>query len=549
MSEPLTIRKAIDKLIDGTIRIPGFQRPFVWEPARAALLMDSLYKGYPVGTVLLWRTRHRLKTERRLGVFELPPPDADYPVDYVLDGQQRLTSIFSTFQTTLTATEQDTGVWLPIYYDFLAEEDAQDSRFVALTHAEADAAQYFPLAVFLEPLAFTKATGGLSEARLEEIVGVHQKFVETLVPVQTFESEDRTRVAIVFERVNRMGIELDVFQLLTAWTWSDEFDLQQQFQALAEEFEDFGFEDVGDDTDLMLRCAAAVLQRDPSPAALVNVNGAEVRAAFGNVAEAIRLAIDFVRANFQVHHVRLLPYSACLIPLAAFFSIRSNEAITDAERAMLTRWFWRSCFSHRYSGNPQRNIREDIQEAVKLREGKVSSIDDVPFMVGAEFFERRFSIRTVATKAFILLLAQQNPRSFLSGQPIKVDRVLAEPNRSEYHHCYPKAKLMKAARPSGSSDAYINALANFAIISRAENRKISDKLPSEYRTLMPDDAAAILASAVIPDSLFRDDYPTFIRDRVGALLERLSDLVDMQLISYSDGTPAFVADFEVNEEA
>jgi hypothetical protein len=107
VSEPLTIRKSIDKLLDGTIRIPGFQRPYVWDPSRAALLMDSLYKGYPIGSLLLWRTKSRLKTERKLGVFELPPPDEDYPVDYVLDGQQRLTSIFSTFQTTLTPAASD----------------------------------------------------------------------------------------------------------------------------------------------------------------------------------------------------------------------------------------------------------------------------------------------------------------------------------------------------------------------------------------------------------------------------------------------------------
>jgi hypothetical protein len=509
MSEPLTVRRSIDRLIDGTIRIPGFQRPFVWDPQRAALLMDSIYKGYPMGSLLFWRTRHRLKTERKLGLFELPPPDADYPVDYVLDGQQRLTSIFSTFQTTLTPAEANADVWLPIYYDFLAEEDAQDSRFVALKPEDADRDQYSPLSVFLDPVAFNKATKVLSDARNEEIVKVQQRFVEALIPVQTFESEDRKSVAIVFERVNRMGIELDIFQLLTAWTWSDEFDLQQRFQSLAEEFSEFGFEAVGDDTDLMLRCCAAVLKRNPSPASLVDVNGADVRTAFDGVAHAIRRAIDFVRVNFNVHHVGLLPYSALLIPLAAFFSVNPGKPVTDGQRATLVRWFWRSCFSHRYSGNPQRNIRRDIVEAVNLREGAPSALTDMPLPAGSDFFTRyRFSIRTVATKAFILLLAQQHPRTFLSGEPIKVDKVLAEPNRSEYHHCFPKARLATTR-----SSEEINALANFAVISRADNRTISDKLPSEYRALMPADASDIQRSAVIPDSLFADDFDLFIQER------------------------------------
>lgn len=520
MSDPLTVRKSIDKLIGGTVRIPGFQRPFVWDPDRAALLMDSIYKHYPIGTLLLWRTKNRLKTERKLGLFELPPPDADYPVDYVLDGQQRLTSIFSTFQTQLEPSQPDSDVWLPIYYDFLAEEDAQDSRFVALPPYDADPEQYFPLSVFLEPVAFNKASKILDDERNEEIVRVQQRFVEALIPVQTFESEDRASVAIVFERVNRMGIELDVFQLLTAWTWSDEFDLQQRFQDLAEEFSAFGFEAVGDDTDLMLRCAAAVLQRNPSPASLVNVNGAEVRLAFDGVADAIRRSIDFVRTNFNVHHVRLLPYSAILIPLAAFFSVKPGKSVTGKQHAVLTRWFWRSCFSHRYSGNPQRNIRRDIEEAVKLREGETSVLSDVPFTADPEFFLRhRFNIGTVATKSFILLLADAHPKTFLSGEYIKISKVLAEPNRSEYHHCYPKAKL------SGTkSVGEINALANFAVISRSENREISDKLPSVYRTLMPTDASDIMRRAAIPDQLFDDDFDEFIVRRSALLHVRLEAL-------------------------
>jgi uncharacterized protein with ParB-like and HNH nuclease domain len=114
VSEPLPLRKVIERIRDGAIRIPGFQRKFVWEPDRAALLMDSIFKGYPFGSVLLWRTRTELKTEKTVGGFALPAPEKDYPIDYVLDGQQRLTSVFATFQTDLTAPE-DPEVWLPIY--------------------------------------------------------------------------------------------------------------------------------------------------------------------------------------------------------------------------------------------------------------------------------------------------------------------------------------------------------------------------------------------------------------------------------------------------
>src|SRR4051812_31154374 len=96
-----SIRELIDMVSRGQIRIPTFQRGFVWEPNRVAFFMDSLYKRYPFGSLLFWRTKEPLKTERQLGPFVLPERDPDYPVDYVLDGQQRVTSVFGVFQTEL----------------------------------------------------------------------------------------------------------------------------------------------------------------------------------------------------------------------------------------------------------------------------------------------------------------------------------------------------------------------------------------------------------------------------------------------------------------
>jgi len=112
--------------------------------------MDSIHKSYPVGSLLLWRTRSRLKSERRLGVFELPEADPEYPLDYVLDGQQRLTSIFSTFQTDLQPADANPELWLPIFYDFEAEADAQESAFVCPA-ARSAATAHLPLGRTREP--------------------------------------------------------------------------------------------------------------------------------------------------------------------------------------------------------------------------------------------------------------------------------------------------------------------------------------------------------------------------------------------------------------
>lgn len=121
MAEPLFINELIQKVHAGQIRIPSFQRGFVWDSDRVAHLMDSIYKGFPFGSLLFWRTKTPLKTERKLGPFVLPEGDPDYPLDYILDGQQRATSIFGVFQSLLSAAAGEDESIFKIYFDLGSE--------------------------------------------------------------------------------------------------------------------------------------------------------------------------------------------------------------------------------------------------------------------------------------------------------------------------------------------------------------------------------------------------------------------------------------------
>ena len=74
MAESLTIRKVIDRVISGEIRIHEFQRDWVWTPQQVSFLLDSIYKNFPIGTVFLWKTSTRLESEKELGNFTIPDP-------------------------------------------------------------------------------------------------------------------------------------------------------------------------------------------------------------------------------------------------------------------------------------------------------------------------------------------------------------------------------------------------------------------------------------------------------------------------------------------
>ncbi|NEO86070.1 MAG: DUF262 domain-containing protein [Spirulina sp. SIO3F2] len=510
--EDLAIRQILNKVSNGQLRVPAFQRGFVWDASKVAYLMDSLYKGYPIGSLLIWRTGERLKFERKLGPFKLPELEEDYPVDYILDGQQRITSIFGVFQTDLHPDGDDS--WTNIYFDLSANNDVQESQIIALSPGDISPEIHFPLGVLFDTVGYRKATRELSDEAAEKIDVIQAIFKESQIPIQQIETDDRTTVAIVFERVNQRGVPLDTLQLLTAWTWSEEFDLHQKFNEINEELETFGFNEIDQNNNLLLRICSAVLAHDASVDTLISLNGSNVRERFREVSNGLKGAIDFLQSNLNVFSLENLPYPALLIPLSVFFAVPGNQQVnySDEQRKQILQWFWRSCFSRRYNSQPTKTIRRDIKDIVHLREGHKSPLGSFAFVpVTPDFFSNQvFRMNNVNSKSFVLLLAQSRPKSFVSGNNVSLQEVLSEYNRKEFHHLYPRAYLRTVENEINYD---MNCLANFCFISRSDNNALGGESPSRYRSKMPSDIAQILKHSMCPQSLFLDNFNSFILER------------------------------------
>jgi len=514
--ETFTIREILDSVYRGQIRVPAFQRGFVWEPDRVAFLMDSIYKGYPFGALLFWRTSEQLQTENKLGPFDLPEPQADYPIDYVLDGQQRVTSIFGVFQTEL---EGESSTWKDIYFDYQQVADVQETQFFALAGEEANPNRHFPLRALFNTTEYRRLTRPMADDVAARIDAMQSVFKEARVPVQTFRTDEKEKVAIIFERINRQGVPLDTLQLLSAWTWSEDFQLRTEFEELIEELADYGFTELANDISLLLRCTAAILTGSSRPESLVQLNGAIVRQRFHEVVNGIRGALDFLSTAFHLPSIENLPYENCLIPLSVFFAAPGNTeiAINDAQRAEIARWFWRASFSGRYSAGVLRHLDTDIAEIGKLKRGEESQLANIAVHIEPGLFlENRFVIGTVNTKAFIALLAQAHPRNFISGTPVDLRAKLQHYNRKEFHHLVPKAFLAS----SGQTQRSENLLANFCFIARADNRALGGEAPSTYRGKMAQNIEEILQSHLCPEVLFTDNYDEFLAQRAGILAAR-----------------------------
>ena len=148
---------------------------------------------------------------------------------------------------------------------------------------------------------------------------------------------------------------------------------------------------------------------------------------------------------------------------------------------------------------------------------------EIAVTLEADFFsDNRFTISTVNTKTFVLMLAQSEPLSFVSGSPIGLRDVMMSYNRREFHHCFPRAYLARQGRES----ADINRLANFVFLSAQDNKTLGGVAPSKYRERMAGEhVPAVLERALCPAVLFEDDYDRFIEVRAKRLLDGANKLM------------------------
>jgi hypothetical protein len=522
-----SIRDILNQISKGNLRIPAFQRGFVWDSDSVAFLMDSIYKGYPFGTIQLWRTKESLKIEKQFGPFKLFDRDDEYPIDYILDGQQRITSIFGVFQNEINELD---GIENPftIYYDLDSRDNAQDSQFLALKDEDVNPQKHFPLNCLFDTVKYRKATNDFDETITLKIDNLQAIFKEVKIPYQTLETDDKSKVAIVFERINRKGVPLDTLQLLTAWTWSENFDLQDKFEDLQEELKPYGFDDLGANANLLLKIASAVLTHDATSKSLIELNGNVVRDRFQEIVNGIKGSIDFLRSNLSVQSLSNLPYEHILIPLSVFFSNDGNKHFNynDDQRKKLIAWFWKCSFSKRYSAGTTKNINKDIEEMIKLKlDHATSNLSNISLNIDEDFFKNNdFIMGTVNTKSLILLFAQKHPKSFITGSKITLATVLKDYNKNEFHHIFPKAYLNSINKDSLQFS--FNCLANFCFLSRSDNKKIDCKKPSEYRNEMPQNSSEIFDSALIDENKFiKDDFNIFINDRAIKLNNYLRSLI------------------------
>jgi hypothetical protein len=523
IGRPLKIREFIDEIDGGQVLLPEIQRGYVWKGPQAAKLIDSLYREYPIGQVLLWDPKGLpLPVTKRLrGAKAAALPYAGAP-KVVLDGQQRLTSVYMALG--------DYDEQLNVYFNVATEsfqlhlksKMKNEPRWVSVRDVVSGKKDISDLLEAIE------TSGGPSPKSPEG--RVYSKRLQRLeqieryqIPIEIFASDDYDTVTDLFVRLNQGGTRLREAELALA-------QLALRLPgAIADKFEvamdSYARLDYDLDTRFLIRALIAIGTQQSRFRFLGTFwerPATELDALWRRTKAAVDSVVNFTRKNARFESSDWLPTTNALIPLAVYFD-RYQKMRPDDQGVL--RWFYLASLRGRYSASAETAMDEDIKAA--LGDDPIDALiknlgPASKFGVEADEFDDAGRMNPLF--ALTYAVARRNgAKDWLHGITIGKDSV-GEADRVEIHHVFPKKVLkdLKVAKKDRDE------IANLAFLARKPNEFISSNPPDKY---LPEIAAKHperLEAQYIPlnPKLWSPDrFHDFLIERRRLLAAAVNDLV------------------------
>ncbi|MCL6613784.1 MAG: DUF262 domain-containing protein [Firmicutes bacterium] len=560
---------------NGKLQLPDFQRGWVWDDDRIRSLLASVSVSFPIGAIMLLETGGE-------GVRFKPRPLAGtpdrlrsvVPETLILDGQQRLTSLYQALMST-SAVETKDAKGKPIrrwyYLDMkkaIANDDDREDAVLSVpedrqvknfggeivldvTAPEREyAADLFPVNRIFQSAEWRQAYNKYWNYAPEKIQlydeferEVIKRFEQYQIPVIVLKKETpKEAVCLVFERVNTGGVPLNVFDLLTASFAADDFQLREDWQTREKRMKEQYPVLRNLQSDDFLQAIALLVTQARRREALANGVSLDNAPGIGckrrdilklEVADwrnwADRVEEGFVRAARFLHgqkvfKARDLPYRTQLIPLAAIFVDLGQEGDTEGARQKIARWYWCGVLGELYGSAIETRFARDLPEVVAWVRGDTTE----PITVQEANFQasRLITLRTrnsAAYKGLYALLLHTGALDFRSGEPIEVQTFFDE--KVDIHHIFPE----KWCKEHGIPPAIYNSIINKTALTVRTNRQIGCKAPSQYLPLIEENAKIpparmdkiLMSHGIVPEHVRADRFWEFFATRAEALLQRV----------------------------
>lgn len=531
----------------GRIKIPQFQRDFVWTVKRSAAFLDSVIKGYPVGTLIFWQTKDRLRSVKELGGHSFPDPPPESDVTLVLDGQQRLTSLFAAMRGVEIRRESGAvDDFSKMYIDLEASEHDD----VVVTNVEhLKDGSWISLSNLVN--GGTRVYRKFDEKYYDRIDECKRRLDTYDFPIVRIVDAEIDVATEIFTRLNVGGKALTVFEVMVAKTYDEEsnFDLAGRFESLIERLAGVEYQTVS--AAIPLQLIALILDGECKKQSILALKKNEFIDCWPKAIDAIESAVEYFRGTYRIPASKLLPFNALVVPFAYFFYRRQDKP-NAVQAKLLQDFFWRCALGGRYSSSSESRLAQDKRKIDLILQDQAPDYDWA-VDTSPEFLVENglFAPSRASTKALLCLYAYHEPKSFADNGQVHIGNSwLKQANSKNYHHFFPKAYL----RNAGVGERQANSVLNITIVDDYLNkRQIRADPPSVYLAKFAatnDNLSRTMKTHLIGDfddfGLSSDDYSLFIERRAEWVSRELSRRIIPRRVD-SDGQQQSEADFDEEE--
>lgn len=543
MAGETPISDLIKEIRHGALILPEFQRGYVWSRDQVRSFLNSLYRGYPTGSFLIWKT----PTPPKVRGDE--PSDDSKSYRLILDGQQRLTSIYVLVEGEPPPFYEGEKLFFDLHFNLVKEEFAFFKKTVMANNPEwIQVTGFFKkgLATFLQEVtALDPAVRDIYLSNMAKLTRL-EKVRDYLYYLKELTELDMDRVVEVFNLVNSAGTKLSKSDLALAHICSKWPEARERFWEAKRAYADEGFDfDLSFYTRLTSIVATGSALYEPIYRAPIE----DVKAAWPKVRKALDYVFNVLKGDGYIDNASTFPSMYVVVPLAAFFATTGRTSFdSEVQKRSFLHWMYAALMWGRYSGSTETKLQADIEALkaddppAKLRENIVAERGRIK--VEAKDLEGA-GIRSPFFPMCYIVARSRGAVDWFNGVAL-YQKQIGKSFGLEAHHIFPQAVLRKAGYEPANAvhKRVINEIANLAYLTKQANLGISAGKPEVYLPKVLAKHPEALKQQAVPQNpaLWSvDKFEVFLAERRKLLAEAINTFMDSLL------APSSREDWTIND--
>ena len=526
----MNVNEILSSIDQGFILLPVFQRGYVWNRNQVRHLMDSLYHKYPVGSLLMWQA-HSEGVDNRGNV-----PAAASPVKLILDGQQRITTLYGIIKGKQPPFfEGNAGIFTGLYFNV----ETQAFEFYAPSRMSNNPLWVNVTDLMQKGIGPTMALFFQNEDlqphletylnRLNAVAAIG----ETYLHEDTVSGTDKTVDVVVdiFNRINSGGTKLSQADLALAKICTVWPEARDELKLRLSKWSRAGFQFK---LEWLLRCLNALVTGEARFSAIADKSADEIETGLSKTERHVDYLLNLISSQLGLDHTRVLagPYA---FPVMVRYLEQGGGHLADYKEAnKLLFWYIHTFLWGRYSGSTESALGQDLAAIREGDAGLDNLIENLRIIRGhLHISPDDFSASTIGARFYpmlYMLTRVNHARDWGTGIELS-NATLGKGTSLEMHHIFPKSRLYKC----GYSRNEVNALANFTFLTKETNLKVSNRHPAEYIPEYVPKHPGAVASHWMPlndDTIWQlDKYQDFLKARRELLAEAANEFLNNLLES------------------